>query len=60
MGEEKETKVAYNRLHLDDGSIVTGPVVVCYSADGVAINWHELAGEEAFVIWQGGDGTLHK
>lgn len=60
MGKTQEKKIAYNRLHLDDGSVVMGPVVVSYDIDTRdATEWHLLSGEEPFVIWNGGDGTLH-
>lgn len=60
MGKTQEKKIAYNRLRLDDGSVVAGPVVVSYEiGTGRATEWHLLSGEEPFVIWNGGDGTLH-
>lgn len=58
MGETEETKIAYHRLRLEDGTMVKGPVVVAYRA-GVMQRYYPLEQEEAGVIWHGGVGTPH-
>ncbi len=47
-------KRAYHSLCLADGTLVNGPVVCCFDADGTLAEWHLLLGEEAFTEWVGG------
>lgn len=56
MGEAQESKVAYHRLCLEDGTIVEGPLVVVYR-EGVMQSFYPLEQEEAGVTWRGGVGT---
>lgn len=48
----------YHRLVLPDGTRVDGPVVVVTDSGGRLVEWHPLAGEEAFTEWTGGTCRL--
>ena len=45
---------AYNRMILDDGQIVEGPVVVVMDDEEHPLEWHLLLQEEPATEWIGG------
>ena len=45
---------AYNRMILDDGQIVEGPVVVVMDDEERPLEWHLLLQEEPATEWIGG------
>lgn len=51
---------AYHKLTLENGTIVHGPLVVCFDDDEKFLSWHLLEREEPFTEWVGGHFEVKK